>query len=227
MIVKTYRQYCSIARGAEIFAERWTPLIVRNLFMGCRTFGEILEGAPGMPRALLTQRLDRLAALGIVTKSQAPRGRGYVYELTDCGGELVDVCFALGHWGARWLEVAPEHLDSHVVLWAMSRLADRSALPAERVLIRFDLTDVTEKNRFWVLLGRSDTEVCLRHPGGEENAVVTTDSESLARWHMGALDWGIALREDLITVEGPPQLVRALGDWGKSPFADVEFVGAS
>src|SRR5688572_24467148 len=48
--VRTYGQYCPIARGAEIFAERWTPLIIRNLHLGCETFGEILEGAPGLSR---------------------------------------------------------------------------------------------------------------------------------------------------------------------------------
>ena len=44
--MRTYGQYCPIARGAEIFAERWTPLIVRNLYLGCGSFSEILEGAP-------------------------------------------------------------------------------------------------------------------------------------------------------------------------------------
>jgi len=64
--VRTYGQYCPIARGAEIFAERWTPLIIRNLHLGCETFGEILEGAPGLSRTLLTQRLEQLERLGIV-----------------------------------------------------------------------------------------------------------------------------------------------------------------
>ena len=46
-----YGQYCPIALAAEVFAERWTPIIVRNLTMGCERFGEILEGAPGLPAA--------------------------------------------------------------------------------------------------------------------------------------------------------------------------------
>ena len=58
--MRTYGQYCPIARGAEIFAERWTPLIVRNLYLGCGSFGEILEGAPGLSRTLLSQRLKQL-----------------------------------------------------------------------------------------------------------------------------------------------------------------------
>ena len=57
--MRTYGQYCPIARGAEIFAERWTPLIIRNLYLGCGSFSEILEGAPGLSRTLLAQRLKQ------------------------------------------------------------------------------------------------------------------------------------------------------------------------
>lgn len=56
-VVRTYGQYCPIARGAEIFGERWTPLIIRNLHLGCGSFSEILQGAPGLSRTLLSQRL--------------------------------------------------------------------------------------------------------------------------------------------------------------------------
>ena len=45
--MRTYGQYCPLARAAELLAERWTLIIVRNLLAGCRTFGELLEGAPG------------------------------------------------------------------------------------------------------------------------------------------------------------------------------------
>src|SRR5262249_59333149 len=75
-IVRTYGQYCPIARGAEIFAERWTPLIIRNLYLGCETFGAILEGAPGLSRTLLAQRLEQLERLGIVESAQI--GRAHV-----------------------------------------------------------------------------------------------------------------------------------------------------
>jgi DNA-binding HxlR family transcriptional regulator len=67
--VRTYGQYCPIARGAEIFAERWTPLIIRNLYLGCESFSEILEGAPGLSRTLLAQRLRQLERLGVVAST--------------------------------------------------------------------------------------------------------------------------------------------------------------
>jgi hypothetical protein len=62
--VRTYGQYCPIARGAEIFAERWTPIIIRNLHLGCRNFSEILEGAPGLSLNLSIFRSCPLGACG-------------------------------------------------------------------------------------------------------------------------------------------------------------------
>ena len=103
---------------------RWTPIIVRNLLLGCETFNELREGAPGIPRTLLSERLRLLEHYGVVERS----GRRYL--LTPAGRELEDVVDALGTWGARWLEVAPEHLDSHLVLWSLCRLADAAAVRA-------------------------------------------------------------------------------------------------
>ena len=105
--MRTYGQYCPIARGAEIFAERWTPIIMRNILMGCETFTEIQRGAPGIPRSLLTQRLALLERQGIVERWPNDNGRGARYLPTDAGRGLANVCFALGEWGARWLDVAP------------------------------------------------------------------------------------------------------------------------
>ena len=70
--MRTYGQYCPIARAAEILAERWTPLIVRNIHAGCGTYGEILAGAPGLSHTLLTQRLRHLIKAGIITTAPKP-----------------------------------------------------------------------------------------------------------------------------------------------------------
>ena len=105
--MRTYGQYCPIARGAEIFAERWTPLIIRNLHLGCETFGEILNGAPGLSRQLLTERLKQLERFGIVESAPKASGRGHRYRLTSSGHDLFGVCQTLGEWGARWIEIAP------------------------------------------------------------------------------------------------------------------------
>jgi DNA-binding HxlR family transcriptional regulator len=128
--VRTYGQYCPIARGAEIFAERWTPLIIHNLYLGCGTFSEILEGAPGLSRTLLAQRLKQLERLGIVESAPKPDGRGRHYQLTTAGHGLFKVCVSLGEWGAAWLEIAPEHLAP---LWPCGRCATCSAETGSRI----------------------------------------------------------------------------------------------
>src|SRR5262245_11924960 len=87
-IIRTYGQYCPIARGSEIFAERWTPLIIRNLHLGCETFGEIVEGAPGLSHTLLTQRLKQLERFGSVESAPKAQGRGHRYQLTSAGHDL-------------------------------------------------------------------------------------------------------------------------------------------
>jgi DNA-binding HxlR family transcriptional regulator len=55
--MRSYRQYCPIARASEIMAERWTPLVVRNLLYGCHTFTEIARGVPAMSRSLLIKEV--------------------------------------------------------------------------------------------------------------------------------------------------------------------------
>jgi DNA-binding HxlR family transcriptional regulator len=218
--VKTYGQYCPVARGAEIFAERWTPIVVRNLLVGCETFGEVLQGAPGMPRSLLSQRLRLLERHGVVDRRTL--GRRVTYHLTDCGRELAEVCYALGVWGSRWLEAAPSHLDPYLALWYFSRLVDRTVLPQRRVVVRFDLTDNSRPNRYWVLLARQECEVCVQHPGIDDDLIVTTDSRWLVRWHTGAVSLASARRAGGIRIDGPRTLVRAFGSWGGlSPFAGI------
>src|SRR5688572_29433019 len=163
--VRTYGQYCPIARGAEIFAERWTPLIIRNLHLGCGSFTEILEGAPGLSRTLLSQRLKQLEQLGIVGAAAKADGRGHRYELTQAGRDLFTVCLALGEWGAHWLEIAPEHLDPFVALWSMCNALRRDKLPERRVVIRFDFTGRQRRERFWLLIERQEPEICKTNPG--------------------------------------------------------------
>ena len=60
MGVRTYGQYCPIARASELLGERWSIIILRNILVGCRTFNEIADGAPGLSRGLLSRRLREL-----------------------------------------------------------------------------------------------------------------------------------------------------------------------
>ena len=220
--MRTYGQYCPIARGSEIFAERWTPLIIRNLHLGCETFGEILEGAPGLSHTLLTQRLKQLERLGIVESLPKSQGRGHRYRLTTSGHELFKVCQTLGEWGARWLEIAPENLDPFVALWSMCHALRRDRLPDRRVVIRFDFTGRPHRERYWLLIELGDTEICKTCPGIDEDLFVTAEAEAFVRWHAGQLTWAQAVRDGRIQLDGLPSLVRAFPTWNaRSMFAHI------
>ena len=213
--MRTYGQYCPIARAAEILAERWTPIILRNMLLGATTFGEIAEGAPGISRTLLAYRLRDLEAAGVVERSGAPRGRDSRYVLTRAGHDLQSVMLALGTWGERWMEMTPRHTDPGVVLdsWCRWYLA-RDQLPERRVVARFDFPDQAKKIEcLWMIFDGDETEVCRTNPGYDEDLVVTVDSRTLSEWHLGRLAWADGLRSGRIAVAGPPGLARQLPKW--------------
>jgi DNA-binding HxlR family transcriptional regulator len=96
-----YGQFCTVARGAEIFGERWTPLVVRELLCGSTHFNDIRRGVPRMSATLLAERLRKLEEMGVVRRVRG--GDGWEYRLTPAGEELRPIVLAIGHWGARWI----------------------------------------------------------------------------------------------------------------------------
>jgi DNA-binding HxlR family transcriptional regulator len=93
------RQTCSLARTLEVVGERWTLLIVRDLFMGVQRFGE-LAAHLDIPRAVLSARLHALEEEGIVERRPYRAGRDE-FHLTDAGRELWPALYALTAWGER------------------------------------------------------------------------------------------------------------------------------
>ena len=223
--MRHYDQYCPIARASQILAERWTPIILRNLLLGCTTFTQIAEGAPGISQTLLTTRLRELERAEVVYTTPNPAGRGSLYHLTDAGQDLWDVMTAMGTWGERWLELAPDHIDPGVVLWSWCNWRlDHDRLPDHRVVVRFEFADQPKgSQRFWLLLDGDRSEVCRTDPGFNEDLVVESESIALAEWHLGRITWAEAIASDRIRVFGPTPLARTLPTWNRlSGFAEVK-----
>jgi len=213
--VRSYGQYCPIARASELLAERWTPLVVRNLMFGADTFTAIARGVPQMSRSVLVTRLDELERAGLVRVEPKASGRGHRYLLTEAGHDLASVVAAMAAWGERWVEVGPQHTDPGFALWAWCRVQlDRSALPGERVVVAFVFPDQPRGNqRFWLLVEHGDAEVCYSDPGGEPALHVRAESAAFVDWHRGALPWGRALRSGRIEVHGDRRLAGLLPGW--------------
>jgi len=94
--------HCSLARGLDLIGDWWSPLIVRDLFLGLTRFDELIENL-GISRNLLTRRLKLLVGSGIVErKSYRRKPIRYEYRLTEAGRDLVPAILALTAWGDRW-----------------------------------------------------------------------------------------------------------------------------
>jgi DNA-binding HxlR family transcriptional regulator len=98
---REYGQYSAVTRALELVGERWALLIVRDLLVGPRRYGELAAGLPRIPSNILAARLKELQAAGVLRR--APRSRVIVYELTPYGRELEPVVLALGAWGFKAL----------------------------------------------------------------------------------------------------------------------------
>jgi DNA-binding HxlR family transcriptional regulator len=103
-------QNCSIARALEIVGERWTLLIVRDVFLGLRKFDEI-QASLGVARNVLTDRLNRLVAEGILERVRySERPERFEYRLTSKGRDLNIALTALRQWGDTYLNDKPPRL---------------------------------------------------------------------------------------------------------------------
>ncbi len=101
MAARDYGEYGGMTRALELIGERWAMLIVRDLLVGPRRYGELAAGLPRIPTNILAARLKELQAAGVLRR--APRARFVIYELTPFGRELEPVVLALGAWGYRAL----------------------------------------------------------------------------------------------------------------------------
>jgi DNA-binding HxlR family transcriptional regulator len=107
-----YGQYCAISGALDVLGERWTLLIVRDLFLGPKRYTDLREGLPGIATDLLTARLRTLERAGLVRRRTLPRpAPATVYELTDRGRLLGPVLRGLAQVGFTLLHEVPEDAD--------------------------------------------------------------------------------------------------------------------
>jgi len=110
-MAKSGRSACPINLAIELFGDRWTLLILRDIvFADRRHFREILRGSEeSITSSILADRLDRLVGAGLLSRSGDPTHKQKaVYRLTDSGVDLVPVLATIGHWGAKHCPADPE-----------------------------------------------------------------------------------------------------------------------
>ena len=207
-----YGQFCPVAVASEIFAERWTPVILRELVLGSCRFNQIQRGVPKISKALLVKRLRELATHGIITST------GGEYRLTEAGQELGEVVVHLGKWGQRWtMPVHRDRLDARVLTWDMRRRFDAERLPEQRATVRLDFRGVPSTHKwprtFWFVLQRPEVDLCIVEPGFEVDLYVEADLAAFSRVWLGEVPIRTAIREGSISLKGDRQYARDFPSW--------------
>lgn len=162
--MRSYQQYCAVARALDVVGDRWALLIVRELLLqgSCR-YTDLRDGLPGIATNLLSARLRDLEDAGVLRRVDAPPPVAtVVYELTSRGSELAPVLHALGTWGGE-LMARPQGADEfrgHWLALPISRMVDGAPdEPPVTVEIRTDgrpLTAQTVDGGVEVRLGPAD-----------------------------------------------------------------------
>lgn len=209
-----YGSFCPVALASEVVADRWTPLILRELVLGNTRFNDIARGLPGISRSLLVQRLKHLERKGVIDTLPLRTGRGSEYHLTQAGKDLEPVLLSLGSWAVRWMysELDSADVEATSLMWWLHRRVDRQQLSRERVVVQFDHTAPMRRS-YWLVVEDHDASVCLQDPGYDVDAVVTCTTPALGRVFSGGESWASAVRRGAIDVAGPRRIANALPGW--------------
>lgn len=103
MTEKDFRSNCPLATALDILGDKWTLLVVRDLLFGARRFSEFMDSPESMRSNILTDRLNRLEAEGVITKRPYQENPvRYEYELTKKGKALHAVLRSIVDWSNRF-----------------------------------------------------------------------------------------------------------------------------
>jgi len=198
--MRSYGQYCALAKALDVVGDRWTLLIVRELGLrGPSRYTDLRQGLPGIATNMLADRLREMEEHGIVRRDEAPPPIATaLFSLTERGEELLPVLFALGRWGAPLMgeRAEDDEFRSHWLKYPLEHLfadADPEQPPVTVELRTGDQPVVVE----------TDDGAIRVHAGSAEHpdAVVTGDPEAVIGLLRGQFDLRAAKRQG-VRVEG-------------------------
>ena len=214
--MRSYGQFCPVAKAAQVFCERWTALIIRDLGKGAKRFSELRRGVPLMSSSMLSRRLQELEAEGIIERRRSDNDRGWTHRLTPAGLEFVPIVEALGVWGQRWTrrKLSEGEINFRLLLWEMECNVRPEALGHDRTVVQLDFIDQpAHRRRFWFVNNAGKAELCVKDPGGEVDIYLSVKLEDLIHVWRGDILLASALKTGRLEVSAPKRLKQALPAW--------------
>jgi DNA-binding HxlR family transcriptional regulator len=209
---RSYGSFCPVAQASEVVAQRWVPLILREIMVGCHRFNEIRRALPLISPSVLAQRLKALEDDGVIRRRSD--SDGVAYHLTAAGEELRPIVDSLGQWARKWVsrDYRAYELDPAVLMWSLRRHIVAESFPPGRSVLHFQLDGEPPKRRYWWFVvqrgDEEDVDVCLTDPGHPVTLTVTAKLRTLVDLLMGDAELAESLRRRLVRVEGARELAR-------------------
>jgi DNA-binding HxlR family transcriptional regulator len=207
--MKSYGQYCALAKTLDVVGSRWTMLIIRELNLQEQSrYTDLRRGLPGITTNLLAERLRELEAAGVVARRVAPPPIATtVFELTERGRDLVPALEALTAWGVPYMVEGPKPGDeyrSRWLAWPARAFLEDHAPEDGPTSIEVRVGDDP------VSIGAEDGHVTFDpHPSEEPAAIIAGDPHAV----LGILTGAMTLeqsREAGVTVEGDVSAITRL-----------------
>jgi DNA-binding HxlR family transcriptional regulator len=165
---RSYADPCGVARALDIVGERWALLIVRELMLGPRRFGQLRDGLPDTSPNVLAQRLRELEQDGVVRRyTLEPPASLTVYELTERGRQLEPILLGLGRWGSASPRIAGREMSVASMLMALKSMFD----PATDARVIYGLQLAGEE--FGVRIADGEIAITRGRPGKTDARIAT------------------------------------------------------
>ncbi len=211
---RSYGSFCPVAQASEVVAQRWVPLILREIMVGCHRFNELRRALPLISPSVLAQRLKTMEDDGLILRRGASAGA--TYHLTAAGEELRPIVDSLGHWARKWItrDYRSYELDPAVLMWTLRRHVVAGAFPVERTVMHLRLEGAPPRRRYWwiVVENGADVDVCMTDPGHPVALTITGNARVWVDLLMEDAGIREVLREGVLTVEGDRALARRLAE---------------
>lgn len=208
---RSYGSFCPVAQASEVVAQRWVPLILREIMVGWHRFNEIRRALPLISPSVLAQRLRTMEDDGLILR-RGNRG-GVTYHLTAAGEELRPIVDSLGHWARKWItrDYRSDELDPAVLMWSLRRHVLAGRFPPGRTVLHFRLEGAPARRRYWwiVVQRDEDVDICMTDPGHPVTLTVSARLRTLVDLLMEDVELGEALGQGLLELEGERELARA------------------
>jgi DNA-binding HxlR family transcriptional regulator/putative sterol carrier protein len=219
-----YGQFCPVAKATELLGEKWTILILRELFLGTHRYNEFQRALSRISPSLLTKRLKQLEAAGIIVRKPMQGRKGHEYYLTPVGKELAPIVEHLATWGMRWARghLDDDELDVEFLMWDIQRRLQTDQLADGETVLCFIFDGLTKFNNWWLVIRDGEVDLCTENPGKDVDLYVKTTLRDLVDIWNGDVDIDAALASERIKPQGNAELAKSMPYWlGICLYADI------